>query len=338
VGSCACLDYTGISTKGYINVGFYENRMKLGLGHSYDDVELLSIKSRAYIDLTKPASSVGVAFGYLLASLFYHLYYDLAVVTNLLDMFAVSLAIFMAHSASQSLNMAEDAEMDRETPHKQNRPIPSGVVSEDEARALSWIASGWAISLAFLVDWGFGVVVLILLFFGVFYNLDPIRAKERIISIPWQAASRGLLSFPAVWIAYGGVWSPIPWILGLFMFFYVMGFQNSADIIDREVDEEYGISTFVVEYGVEGTFHIALVCTTAMMAVIGFSTLVGILPLMFIWMLLIIPFCMVMLYYMWTQPYAVSETTGNHPAWLWFYIGMVLCVSIPLIAEATPFY
>lgn len=305
--------------------------MKLGLGHSYDRVEVLSVKSRAYIDLTKPASSVGVAFGYLIASLFYHLYYEVAIISNLLDMLAVSLAIFLAHSASQSLNMAEDADMDRETEHKQNRPIPSGVVSEDEARTLSWIAAGWAISLAFLVKWSFGAVVLLLLFFGVFYNLDPIRAKERIISIPWQATSRGLLSFPAVWAAYGSIWEIEAWVLGVFMFFYVMGFQNSADIIDREVDAEHGIRTFVVEYGVDGTLKIASMCVGAMMVVLGGAVSFGLVPEAFIWMLAIIPFCIIMLYYMWRYPYHISDTTGNHPAWLWFYIGMVLAVSIPLL-------
>lgn len=306
--------------------------MKLGLGHSYDRVQFLSKKSRAYIDLTKPASSVGVAGGYFIASIFYFMYYSQPFEWQAI--IAVSMSIFLAHSASQSLNMAEDAEMDRNTPHKQNRPIPSGVVTEEEARTVSWFASGWSLSMAFMVKWQFGVMVLGLLFFGIFYNLSPIRAKERIISIPWQAISRGLLSFPAVWIAYGSVWSWEPWILGLFMFFYVMGFQNSADIIDRDIDEEYGIRTFVVEYGVDGTLKIASMCVGAMMTVIGGAVMFGLLPDYFLWMLAIIPFCVVMLYYMWRYPYHISDTTGNHPAWLWFYIGMVGCVTIPLIVVA----
>ena len=310
--------------------------MKLGLGHSYDKVRFLNRKSRGYIDLTKPASSVAVAVGYLLASLFYYYYYGIEsqILTDLNIILAVSLSIFLAHSASQSMNMAEDAEMDRETPHKQNRPIPAGIVTEDEARAVAWLGSGWALSLAFVVSWQFGIMVATLLFFGIFYNLDPIRAKERIISIPWQAASRGLLSFPAVWVAYGDIWAWEPWVLGVFMFFYVMGFQNSADIIDAPVDAEYGIRTFVVEFGVNGTMRIAAMCTGAMLVVLGFSVTAGLVPEGFIWMLLIIPFCIVMLYYMWSRPYQVSSLTGNHPSWLWFYIGVVLCVAIPLAVYA----
>lgn len=309
--------------------------MKLGLGHSYDRVQFLSKKSRAYIDLTKPASSVGVALGYFIASLFYFYYYGIEaqIIPTLPEIVTVSLAILLAHSASQSMNMAEDADMDRETPHKQNRPIPAGVVTEEEARAIAWVGSGWALSMGFLVSWQFGIMVGLLLFFGIFYNLDPIRAKERIISIPWQALSRGLLSFPAVWVAYGTVWTPEPWVLGTFMFFYVLGFQNSADIIDAPIDEKYGISTFVVEYGVRRTFDIALLSMTAMAMTIGVGVMLGLIPMRFMLMLAILPFCIVMLYYMWSKPYEVSELTGNHVAWLWFYIGMVLAVSIPLVVE-----
>lgn len=309
--------------------------MKLGLGHSYDRVQVLSKKSRAYIDLTKPASSVGVAMGLFISSLFYFYYYGIEgqIISNLSTILAVSGSVFLAHSASQAMNMAEDAEMDRNTPHKQNRPIPAGIVSEEEARAVAWVGSGWALSVAFLVSWQYGVLVGLLLFFGIFYNLDPIRAKERIISIPWQAASRGLLSFPAVWVAYGDVWQVEPWILGLFMFFYVLGFQNSADIIDAPIDKEYGISTFVVEYGLRRTLDIALLSMSAMALIIPLAVVSDVIPQRFLFILGILPFCFVMLYYMWAKPQEVSDLTGNHPAWLWFYIGMVMAVSIPLTVE-----
>lgn len=312
--------------------------MKYGLGQSYERVEYLPEKIRAYIDLTKPASSVGVGAGYFIASIFFFAYVggrgSLAeMVPKLPSMIMVSLVVFLAHSASQSMNMAEDAEMDRNTEHKQNRPIPSGVVEEEEARALSWVLVFIALAFGYLIRWQFGVMVSILLFFGIFYNLDPIRAKERIISIPWQAASRGLLSFPGVWAAYGDPFAPEAWILGLFMFFYVLGYQNSADIIDRHVDAEYGIRTFVVEWGVRNTAIIAASSTAMMFATIIGGVSYGVLEPRFLWMLGIIPFCLYMLYTMWHKPYMVSDTTGNHPAWLWFYAGMVLSVSIPAAVE-----
>jgi 4-hydroxybenzoate polyprenyltransferase len=239
----------------------------------------------------------------------------------------------LAHGASQALNMAEDAEMDRNTPHKQNRPIPSGIITEEEARTLAWIAILAAVGRAYITDTTFGVFVSVLVFFGIFYNLSPIRAKERIISIPWQAASRGLLSFPTIWAAYGNPWQPFPWVLGTFMFFYVLSFQNSADIIDREVDEEYGIKTFVVVLGVKRTMFVALGGTIAMIATLGIGVAYGIVPVELLSMLLIIPFCAWMLWTMWDRPYTIDETTGNHPAWLWFYVGMVLCVVIPFATE-----
>lgn len=305
--------------------------MKLGLGDSYDKT-LVNKKLRAYADLTKPASSIGAFCAFLAASLFYFYYTGKSgqIGSNWMTIIYSSFTIFLAHSASQTMNMAEDAEMDRQTPHKQNRPIPAGIVSEEEARTIAWILSAFALARGFMVSPDFGFMVMILLWFGVFYNLDPIRAKERIISIPWQSVSRGLLPFPAVWAAYGNIFAIEPWVLGLFMYFYVMGFQNSADIIDEEIDREFGISTFIVEYGVDGTMRIASGCMGAMATVIGFSVLLGIFGVEYLWMLLILPFCLVMLYYMWRYPYRVSNKTGNHPAWLWFYFGLVLCVSTPL--------
>lgn len=312
--------------------------MKLGLGNSYDDVEYLPRKVRGYIDLTKPASSVGVAGVYLIASIFYFAYVEgrgsiLEMAPKLSSMIYLSLTIFLAHSASQAMNMAEDAEMDRNTEHKKNRPIPSGVVEEEEARALSWVLVFIALAFGYLKNWRFGAAVTLLIFMGIFYNLDPIRAKERIISIPWQAVSRGLFSFPVVWTAYGNPFAPEAWVLGLFMFFYVLGFQNSADIIDRHVDAEYGIRTFVVEFGVRNTAIIALTSMAAMIATVIGAVSYGILPARHLIFLVIIPFCCYMLYHMWRNPHRVSETTGNHPAWLWFYVGMVLAVVTPAITE-----
>lgn len=312
--------------------------MKLGLGQSYDSVEYLPRKIRAYIDLTKPASSVGVGGGYLVASLFYFAYANgggsiVETQQQLFSIIYVSLTMFLAHSASQALNMAEDAEMDRHTPHKQNRPIPSGVVSEEEARSLAWILSAFALGRAFMVNWRFGVFVTVLLFMGIFYNLAPVRAKSRIISIPWQAVARGLLVFPTVWAAYGNPFAVEAWSLGVFLFFYVLAFQNSADIIDRHVDREYGIKTFIVVFGVEKTIHVMIVSVAFMAITLGLMLNLEILPARYGWLAIVLFPCIYMLWKMENEPYEVSDTTGNHPVWLWYYGGLVSIITVPLLIE-----
>jgi 4-hydroxybenzoate polyprenyltransferase len=243
----------------------------------------------------------------------------------------VSVTIAFAHAGSQSLNMAEDAEIDKNTPHKQDRPIPAGVMTEEEARSIAWILMLMAVGRAYITGTMFGIFVSLLIFFGVFYNLDPIRAKERIISIPWQAASRGLLLFPTIWAVYDDPFQSTPWVLGLFMFFYVAGFQSSADIIDRETDEEYGIKTFAVVFGTEAVAYIALVCTFLMIGVIIIAINAGILP-EYLWTMnaIAVP-GLIMAYYMHQHPQSISERTGNHKAWSYYYVGMVLTVVIPLL-------
>lgn len=305
--------------------------MKWGLGDSYDNVSVLSKKGRAYIDLCKPASTLGIGIGVVLASYFYGFYTD--TVIGLQQVVYVSVTAAAAHAGSQAMNMSEDAHIDRNTPHKQNRPIPSGVVSEEEARTIAWILMIFALGRGYLYNQTFGVMVSILVFMGIFYNLRPIRAKERVVSIPWQAVSRGLFFFPTIWAAYGDPLALEAWALGVFMFFYVLGFQNTADIIDQRVDEEYGISTFVVMFGVKRTAVISSGCVLMMIATVLLSIEYGVLESNLASLFLIVPFCILMLYYMTFYSDEVSDKTGNHPAYLWFYAGMVLIVTLPLASE-----
>lgn len=305
--------------------------MKLGLGEPYEKVQYLPVKVRAYIDLTKPASSVGVGLGYFIASIFYFVYSSSSI--EWFTVAYVSVTMFLAHSASQALNMSEDAHMDSVTPHKQNRPIPSGVVSVDEARALATILASFALGRGFMVNWRFGVFVSVLLFMGIFYSLGPLRVKETLLTIPWQAVSRGLLVFPTVWAAYGNPLVIDAWVLGVFLFLYVLAFQNTADIVDEEVDKEFGIRTWVSEFGLSRVIDISGVCIILMIVSLVIFVSVGALPYRMMWLLLIVPFCLVMIYYMSHYPKSVSKTTGNHPSWLWYYAGLVAIITIPLIVE-----
>lgn len=309
--------------------------MKYGLGESYDKVDVLPVKLRAWLDLTKPASTVGVMGAAFLASIFYFYYMGSPelIGDNFSTIVFVVVTMGLAHGASQTMNMIEDAHIDAQTEHKQDRPIPSGVVTKEEGRTLAWILILAALGRSYLINGQFGILVTVVIFMGVFYNLGPIRAKKRIISVPWQAVSRGMLSFPMIWAAYGDVFSPTPWVLGLFMFFYVFGFQNSADIIDRHVDAEFGIKTFVVVFGVRNTVIIAFGATMLMMSTLVFGVSLNLIPERLYSMALIIFLCFYMLEEMWRHPHKVSEKTGNHPAWLIFYGGMMMCVALPLATE-----
>lgn len=309
--------------------------MKFGLGESYDEVDVLPVKFRAWLDLTKPASTLGVMGAAFLVSLFYFYYTGQSTLigNNFSTIIYVVVTVGLAHGASQAMNMAEDAHMDSETEHKQDRPIPSGVVTEEEARTLAWFLILAALGRAYFTNEIFGIFTTVVVIFGVFYNLSPIRAKERIISIPWQAVSRGLLMFPLVWSAYGDPFQPTPWILGTFMFFYVLGFQNSADIIDRHIDAEHGIKTFVVVFGVKRTVTIAAGCMLLMLSTLTVGVELGYIPPRLYTMGGVIFLCILMVRSMWVNPHRISEKTGNHPAWLWFYAGMILCVAIPLTVE-----
>jgi 4-hydroxybenzoate polyprenyltransferase len=309
--------------------------MKWGLGDSYDRVEYLPVKIRAYLDLMQPASTLGLMTTFALASVFYYFYMGepSLIYSNYQQIIYATFTIGISHGASQTLNMAEDAEIDKQTEHKENRPIPAGIVSVKEARAIAWVLIAVALFRGFVMNMQFGVMVSVALFFGVFYNVEPIRAKEKIYGIPWQAISRGLIAFPLVWSAYGNLYSLFPWVIGVVMFFYVLAYQNSADIIDKDVDREHGISTFVAEFGIKRTVYIGLGSLSVMVAVVHTAIESNLLPRRYLILLAVVPYCLYMSYCMYQTPEQVTETTGNHPAYLMYYLGFLFFVALPLYVE-----
>lgn len=296
--------------------------MKLGLGHSYDRV-IISKKLRAYLDLTKPASSVGVMLAIPFTAL---LYGELShtsgvgfVLTNWQTVLFASVTMFLLHGGSQAMNMAEDAEMDRMSSHKQNRPIPAGIITEEEARSIAWVLIMAAVGRAFITSISFGIFALVLAGFGVWYNLSPIRAKQYLwINLIWQAASRGLLLYPAAFAAFGDPLNPVGWAMGVIGFLLVLSMQNTADFSDVEMDEKFDITTPAVHYGLDSLVKIMTGIAIVMFALITAFIALDIIPNFWSLYILAIPIAW-SLWSLWNEPTDISGIGDNHVSWYVFY-------------------
>jgi len=312
--------------------------VKLGLGDSYDKT-VVPKKIRAYVDLTKPASSIGVMLTIPFAAIFYGELYHTGgiqfIVSNWTIVLYASVTMFLLHGGSQAMNMAEDAYMDKQAPHKQNRPIPSGVVSEEEARSLAWIFMFVGVARAFTITAQFGVMCVILAFFGIFYNLKPVRAKKRLwFNLSWQAASRGLFLYPATFAVWGGVLDPVAWVMGVAAFLLVLAMQNTADFSDVTVDEEFGIITPAVHHGLDKLTVIMAGITLVMFGFITVSIVYGSLPQLWSLYLLAIPIGW-SLWSLWVEPNSISDIGSNHFSWYVFYLSLASMYILPAIQLTT---
>lgn len=308
--------------------------VKLGIGDSYSKV-LVSKKIRAWLDLSKPASSVGVMLAMPFTALLYGELIGVGGIGFLIaeryTVLLASLTTFLLHGGSQSMNMAEDAFIDKQTDHKGNRPIPAGIVSEEEARAISWITIMLGIGLAFMTSTPFGIFTIVLAFFGVFYNLEPLRTKKYLwVNLIWQAISRGLLLYPAAFAAFGEPLHPVAWGMGVVGFLLVLSFQNTADYSDVKMDEKHGIITPAVYYGLDDLTKIMFGIALMMFAAVTLFIEIGVIPNFWTLYALALP----MGYSLWdlyNEPSGIAGIGENHSSWYTYYACLASIYMLPAV-------
>ncbi|UCG69221.1 MAG: UbiA family prenyltransferase [Thermoplasmata archaeon] len=158
--------------------------------------------------------------------------------------------LVILNAASNALNAVYDVEIDRI--NKPYRPIPSGIVTKDEARTVAWILYPMVLFRAVLVNRTFGLFVLLIMLITIAYSTQPLRLKKRLwVSNITIAFARGLLGFVAAWSIFGDPWSDMtPWLIGGVMMIFLIGAITSKDFTDIKGDKIHGIRTLPVVYGI----------------------------------------------------------------------------------------
>jgi 4-hydroxybenzoate polyprenyltransferase len=169
---------------------------------------------------------------------------------NVITAIYVGVTLMLSQFCGQCLNQYADVELDRLA--KPYRALPSGLVTREEALGLAWLLALFSVGRAFTISTFFGLVVLTLLFFAVFYSLAPLspRKLNPFLNTAWMAVSRGFLPVFAVLSVHGRVEDALPW--AVFGFLWMMAYQPTKDIVDIEIDRKFKIKTIPNTYGVKG--------------------------------------------------------------------------------------
>lgn len=222
----------------------------------------------------------------------------------------VGLTLAMAQATGQIINQYADVELDKIV--KPYRPLPSEVLTREEALGLAWLFAIFSIARAFTINPIFGLGTTILIFFAVFYSLSPFspRKIDPVLNVLWMAISRGFIPMLLVWTVYSTINAGLPY--ALLAFVWVLGFQSTKDIEDVIGDTKFGIKTIVSDYGSRGLLFSMLLCTLIYIVLCFYFKLYI--------MLLLFPIA----FFSMTKFDVKSKLTENTYGWTGFYLGLGL--------------
>ena len=242
-----------------------------------------------------------------------------ATFTHLTTAIYTGVTLALLQACGQSVNQYADVELDKIV--KPYRPLPSGLISREEALGLSWLLAIFAVGRAFTINTFFGLVALTLLFFAVFYSLAPLSPRKihPLANIVWMATSRGFIPMFAVWSVFGELSKA--WQYSLLAFTWVLGLQSSKDVTDVLGDKKFGIKTIPGSYGLRGLSVTMGVCTVV-------YTLLAVYFKMYI-MVLTLPLATLAILTTEKQ----SELMENTYAWIGFYLGLATIYILMFLNE-----
>ena len=167
----------------------------------------------------------------------------------LLELITGVSALMLVNAGSNVLNQVYDFKIDKI--NKPYRPIPSKIITLNEARTIAWVLYLVTLWRAAAVGSGaFLFLILVIMLITIFYSIPPIRLKKRLfISNISIAFARGMLGFVAGWCIFGDPFDPTPWLIGLIMSIYLIGAVTTKDFTDIPGDEKFGIRTLPVVFG-----------------------------------------------------------------------------------------
>lgn len=245
-------------------------------------------------------------------------------------------SLVLAQACGQIINQSEDPPELDVMNGKGHRPVPAGRITAARVRAAGLIAGMASAVCAFATGPRFGIGVLLLLFFSVFYSVEPIRAKKRrTLGTLWLGISRGLLPLPVVWSVLYNPLEPVPLLLGSILFLWVTGFQITKDFPDVTGDRKCGIPTVPVVYGMDGAKVFMHWMNGLAFAMLGFLILFGALGRAFGIAMAVCPLGVLVINGM-GKNRASSRRMENGAGWTFFYLGLGVLYVLFTLAAAMP--
>lgn len=272
-------------------------------------------KITAYLQLVRPFTLLAPIFAGLLGVL------STVPLTfeTLMTAIYVGVTLALCQATGQIMNQYADVELDKIV--KPYRPLPKGMVTREEALGCAWLLAIISVARAFTISQSFGLAIVALLFFAVFYSLSPFSPRKihPILNLLWMAFSRGFIPILAVWSIYGDITKALPY--ALLAFTWVFGFQGTKDLEDIEGDRQFGIKTVATDYG---STKLRLLMIFATVAYLGITFGFGLVLMSF----LTIPSLIAILKFDRKSP-----VTENNYGWLMFYVGLAALFLLMFFSE-----
>lgn len=281
-------------------------------------------KLRATISLLRPFTLAAPAVGALFFSILALKY------NGQLDQFWAfapaivcgALSLSIANSSSNAMNSAWDVEQDKIS--KPERPVPSGALTEREAMSIAFFGCIMVFLLASFINLLFVMMVGLVMFCAFAYSVPPLRTKRFLwVNALTIALPRGFIGPLATFAIVGDPFQKPFIAIAVILFIFTLGVNEVKNVQDKDADFKCGIRTLVNVYGVKKAMQISSVFVVLPYIMILYLVWRGWLTSSAIYLLLLIPIGIALLYYMLWKP-EQRKWDGNNSAWALFYISMIM--------------
>ena len=166
----------------------------------------------------------------------------------------IALAMIGARSFAMSINRIIDKDIDALNPRTKTRELPQGILTKKQAIFFSVISLIVFISATYQLP---RICLLLLPIAGVWFLIYPYTKRFTSLSHLWLGIALGA-SVLAGWIACGGkITSPLPYILGLAVAFWVAGFDIIYGCQDYDFDKNNNLYSIPAKFGIKNALLIS---------------------------------------------------------------------------------
>ena len=182
---------------------------------------------------------------------------------NPVESFCAILFIALGAGASGALNMWWDADIDAVMRRTKSRPVPSGKVTADEARAVGLVLSGISVTMLWLATNALaaGLLAFTIFFYAVVYSMWLKRSTPQNIVIGGAAGA-----FPPMigWVAATGSISVEACLMFMLIFMWTPPHFWALALFMKEDYSNAGVPMLTVTHGHRVTRNHILVYTLAL--------------------------------------------------------------------------
>ncbi|MFA6049412.1 MAG: UbiA family prenyltransferase [Candidatus Micrarchaeia archaeon] len=231
--------------------------------------------------------------------------------------FLAALAGMLLNAASNALNAASDAPLDKI--NKPFRPVPSSRITVPAANKFSLALYLASLLISLFVNVEFFAAALLAAAITAAYSMPPLRLRNNFLAGGLAiAAGRGFLPIIAGSLAATGNVSPASLAAGIILFLYFLGASVSKDFADVKGDEKYGSRSLPILVGAKNAALVSGAFISLPFLLVPPFVQWGMLPQSALSLCLLSVWGAYAAFLVIKNPLARS-VEGNHPAWAHMY-------------------